>query len=642
VSLTINHELARDIARRQAIADALAERPGSMQSHYQVAAIGEQLAEQGEMHLAALSAGARSPFHVESPAPDNRPHRTQIFVESGAVVEGQTEAETEALGQDYSPEPADLHPTVTEAELEALAFRESEFVRHSRNRSGELLSLDATAKRDEARALINKQTRDLALALVSEGIPAFLPETAPKASIVCPFTGQRLDPLPVRRVNFFPSVAQQRRSGMLTHLEAFLERYPYTQLTTFTRGPRLIVHDAEELREGLGAFHRRLSILAKSPFCKAYGFEIVFSATELGTVEPLAEGGLSVHIHAHTFARFKEVLGSVRTAEFNSKMWQEWGAQWDVGTSVNKAREACKYPVKPSDLERLSNEQVALLFNGLRGMKLVRPLGELRATIRDRVKAAIKGRRWKTVKDKETALELRFRPDWNAQPRVKKKAKKRLLKLSAVPVYAWKKIIERTLAKISDAISDRRRALRAIVARRQQVLAGFLRRHAGFEIKRRAEAVKSKKKARLLNAGLFLFFWFTSERSTDAIRAARAKAAAAKHLRKPIQNQIVARLAAAAYFDRVSRPALLVWNYDGNLAALTGHKFVAEVVAAVEAQVEAARAAIPAKDEADKRAKIQAAEIDAESAMAGFRGITRVHTSHTTGLAKKSENEVRK
>lgn len=607
--------------------------PLSLASHYLLADLREQLETQADLTLAALSAGARNPWRAETPAAEVRTPRPQILTESGAVAEGMTAAEIEEIGQDYSPTPADLHPIVTEAELEALAFRESEFVRHSRNRTGETLSLEAAEKRDEARALLDKQTKDLALALVSEGIQAFQPETAPKASIVDPFTGKRLDLLPVRRVNFLPSVAQQRRSGMIAHLEAFLEKHPKTELVTFTRGPRLTVETAEELREAIAAFHRRLSRFAASPLCQEFGFEILYRATELGEVKPWPEGGLSVHIHAHTFARFHRVLGSEETTRFNKAVWAAWGAHWDFGKTVYKAREACKYPIKPADLEALRNEDVSLLFNALRGMKLVQPMGELRLTIRDRFAAALKGRRWKT----KEGLDLRFRPDWNAQPRKKKKAKKRLLKLSALPVYLWKKIIDRTAAAIAEADLKRRAALKSIVARRNQVLAGFLQRRPSFEAKRRQEAVKAKKTAFALKSALFLFFWFTSARTTDAIRAARAKAAASRHLRKPIENQIVARLAAAHYFDRVSRPALLVWNYDGNLASLTGHKFVAECVAAVEGQVEAARASLPAKDEAEKLAKIRAAEIDAEKDLAGFR-YSRVHTSHTTAEAKNLRN----
>lgn len=622
--------------------DDPADEPVSMSSWYKLQALREELETQGELTLAALSAGARSPWHVDSPAPVTREPRPPILTESGAVVDGQTPEETEALGQDFGPLPADLHPIVTEAELEALAFRESEFVRHSRNRTGETLSLEAAEKRDEARALLTRQTKDAALALVSEGIQAFLPETAPRASIVDPFTGQRMDMLPVRRVNFFPLVAQARRSGMLAHLEAFLEKYPRTQMVTFTRGPRLTVETAAELREALAAFHRRLSLLNKGWLMRRFGYELAFAATEFGEVKPLPEGSLSVHIHAHTFGRFTRAMHPAQVTCFNKLMWPHWGAHWDFGTTVHKAREACKYPVKPSDRDLLSNEQTGLLFHALRGMKLVRPLGELRSTIADRFKAALKGRRWKVARDKETALEIRFRPDWNAQPRKKKKAKKRLLKLTKLPPYLWAKIVERTRAAIDAANQQRHAALKSIVARRQQVLAGFLQRRPKTEARRRADALNAKRTAFALNLGLSLFFWFTSTRDAAALRAARAAAASARLKRKPVKNQIVARLAAAHYFDRVSRPALLVWNYDGNLASLTEHKFVAECVAAVEAQVRDAQAELPAKDEAEKQAKIRAAEIDAEAALDGFRGIKRVHTSHTTGLAKNLGKGVRK
>lgn len=65
-------------------------------------------------------------------------------------------------------------------------------------------------------------------------------------------------------------------------------------------------------------------------------------------------------------------------------------------------------------------------------------------------------------------------------------------------------------------------------------------------------------------------------------------------------------------------------------------------VAAVADQVAAAQASLPAKDEAEKAAKIRASEIDAEAALSGFRGINNVHTSHTTARAKNLQTEAKK
>jgi hypothetical protein len=51
-------------------------------------------------------------------------------------------------------------------------------------------------------------------------------------------------------------------------------------------------------------------------------------------------------------------------------------------------------------------------------------------------------------------------------------------------------------------------------------------------------------------------------------------------------NRIVARLAPAPFASRVYEPAAFVWNFDGNWDAITSHRCVARVIAAVRPQVE--------------------------------------------------------
>ena len=133
------------------------------------------------------------------------------------------------------------------------------------------------------------------------------------------------------------------------------------------------------------------------------------------------------------------------------------------------------------------------------------------------------------------------------------------------------------------------------------------------------------------------FFWASAffltspfrpfaERQLWGIRALREAEKAARPA-KPMVNRVIARLPAATYFDRITRPALYVHGYDGtpeSLAAIRGLKFVREMTAAIAGKIEAAEAAVRAEAEASKTA----ASAEAEKVTASF---IRVHTTHKTG-----------
>ncbi|HLP00609.1 MAG TPA: hypothetical protein VK163_01190 [Opitutaceae bacterium] len=574
---------------------------------------GDMLDSWEEIHLAAVSAGAISPFHTETHGPGPR-HVRDITLDPAGTVRELGDADESALWQGERYE-YDL----TEAEEAGILFRESEYVRHCRNRAGEVATAEAWQEAQTSRETLARQSREAALALTSEGIPAFLPPTTPRASILDPETRQCITPLPLRRVNYFPAVAQQRRSDMVKHLEAFLLKHPDTQLLTLTAGRRLFVRRWEELREAVGAFHSRINHLNKGWLFEVFGFRLVFRGTELGTVKrvfacpfPRERGtetgvwALSVHLHAHCFGRFARKLPEARNVCFCRLLHVHWAAAWNFGGQINAAREACKYPIKPADMDGLENADHVTLFRALRGMKLVQPLGELRETIRDRFAAAIKGRRWSVSTPEGKRLELRFRPDWNAQPRD--------LKARANTAALRERERKRALAWFIFAAIALEIAHAAAGIARAAGIAGRLRLAKAWRWV-------------ALNAHRLAVWWALSpyrpaeERAFYGAKALkRLERAANARTKGPPRNQIVARLAPAHYFDRVSRPALLVWNFNGDWSALTGNGFVREYLDAVRAQIEAAEASIRRENEA----------VAADAVRGGLLG--NVHTSHTTGF----------
>ena len=582
-----------------------------------LAALRERLEYLGEIDLAARSAGAISPLATFHPGP-GKGFGHEVTLNAAGYIDA-------AENILWSP-PEDEIET-TEAEAAAALFRESEYVRHCKNRAGEVVSDEAWRESQTSRETIARQSREAALALTSAGIPAFLPPTVPRASICDPETESELKPLPLRRVNYFPQVAQQRRADMVKHLEAFLITHPDTQLMTLTAGRRLFVRSWEELRGAIGAFHRRISFLNAGWLFDMFGFELVFRGTELGTVsrvfaspfprESGTEGGvwaLSVHLHAHCFGRYAQRPADARRSCFCRLMHIHWGAMWNFAGSINAAREACKYPVKPSDMDGLENADHVTLFKAMRGMKLVQPMGELRTAIRSRFADGLKGRRW-TVPQKEggTRLELRFRPDWNAKPRdLKGRANRAALR-------------ER----------DRKQALAWLVG----AVAALSFAKAAFGIAQTAFKAGAFKLAFAWQAVAFnahrLGVWLATyrfrpyeERAFFGQRVIKEAERLARAKKAPPRNQIVARLAPATYFDRVTRPALLVWNFNGDWAALRSQAFVREYLDAVRPKIAAAVGEIRAENE-------NAANEAIESGL-----LEKVHTSHATVLSEKTRKSL--
>ena len=529
------------------------------------------------------------------------------------------------------------------------AVRESEFIRHGRNRAGEIMPAEDYAELSAGEAERAAQSVNLALSLTSAGVEAF-DRKGPRWSIVDPDGGHeaRKDLPRVRRLNVFPTVAAGRRSPMLKHLEAHAARHPELDMVTLTNGPRFLVwaHRKGAFREAIGAFHHRISRLNDSRLFRLCRYRFDFRATEFGEVMdcgdicpwPREEGTehgiacISVHIHAHLLGRFLRPVTALRQRRFMRVFWRYWGAHWDMGHRLNKIREACKYPAKPGELDALRPAQLAQYTTETKGMKLVQPLGELAEARRGRREAALTGRRWRTGEGK---LELRFRPCWNAAgPRDLKAASRKAVERERERrAGLWRYLVA---AYYLDAAAEIRLARRAVENTRRMgvsigsfIVAGVLWGHP--------ERPAVAESALCLAFGLAdltavcaasaqaercgVFPQTLEETAANALSRletpmlwpetfaerqlrAKQKARANRPPRKELRNRVIARLPAATYFDQVNRPGLLVANFDGNFAALRSLPFVAEYLAALCPQIRAAEGQIRAVAEASAEAAI--------------------------------------
>lgn len=444
-------------------------------------------------------------------------------------------------------------PSASAVQVEELhEFRESTYVRHCRNRAGEVITEEAFQKGRAAREQLREDTLDIAFKLESAGRRAFADPKSPVAFIVCPETG-RFHILPsVLGRKIFPTVAAAKRARLVAALELLLrtKEHKHDLFLTFSWGKRCLVG---QLRDVFRALHRRLSKLNAEPFMKHFGAKFIFRASEIGSLTDDAGaevrddlGRILYHPHAHVLMHLERFLPRPQMAALTRKIGQFWGgAWWGIDGAIEKVREACKYTAKPADLRRLSGPELVALDDALFRLHLVQPLGALRDQIRARRESCLTVKRERRAVFADGKREMKtvpvVIPDWNARKRHRRPD----------PAAA-----ERV----------KRRAERALLA------------------------------ASIKTAGVV----FDGEREIQGDLFAKTRPAEppvpppepqgdAKG-RPVMRNRIVARLSPAPYFDRVVAPALLIWNFDAEgLEEIRNLPFVRPALEAVRERIAAAR-----------------------------------------------------
>lgn len=270
---------------------------------------------------------------------------------------------------------ADAEPRASEARAApALGVTAAErvFLEICRERTGRELPPESAEEANEARRTLLAQSYRVADSLEAEGIRAYGPS---KLSLVGVCSGTVVELPDFRNIVFIPSVAQRKRHGMLQHLEYYLQEYPFSRMWVFTSGDRVRL---EGVRERIGWLHRRLSKLNAEPFMKLAGAELVFRSTELGEVERDETGSPTFHVHAHTIVRLREKLSPERWTSLLGAVRGWWKYHFKDSQRIHQAREACKYVVKPGDLDRLTGPELVMLHRQLFRLHLVQCLGVLK------------------------------------------------------------------------------------------------------------------------------------------------------------------------------------------------------------------------------------------------------------------------
>ena len=396
------------------------------------------------------------------------------------------------------------------------------------NRTGETMSEEEFADAVASAQILNQQQDRLAYKLAQRGIRTD-ETTQSKLWLVCPITGHAIEQRQFRRVNIFPLVAQSRRSKLLIEAEKFMEgkkRVPYSRFITVTNGPRipLTLANWPLFRSRIQQLQNRAGTFNRQPWAKRYGLELVLRATEFGSLRrkdgtPWRDpetGAMLMHPHLHCLLIFtkgpvprdvwKKMLS--KTGDIS----RHFGAMWDAGETIRNLRECIKYPLKPNDLDLLSEDETLAFFKANFRLRMVEPLGRFREYRRELRLNLRKIVRWR---GKDGKMQLKLVRDWNKHP------------IKSEPGHA-------------DAL-------------RRQRLADD---HTGPTMNE-------------------LCGFSPLDGQAERYRKVRAREVAQMPERKTVENMIVARMAPMPAFDRVIRPAVLVLGYTGNFEAIRDHRAVA-------------------------------------------------------------------
>lgn len=285
------------------------------------------------------------------------------------------------------------------ASVDGLSAAERVFLEISEAQTGRELPDDVKERQDAARALLLAQSYRIADALESQGIRAY---GESKLTLVGVLSGKTVELPDFRNIVFIPSVAQRKRHKMLKDLEYFMQEHPYSRMWVFTSGERTPLQD---VRKRIMWLHRRLSKLNAQPFFQALGIRIVFRSTELGEVIRDEADTPTFHIHAHIIVNLEKKLSRERWSDLLASVRSWWKFHFKDSKCIQQAREACKYVVKPGDLDQLTDAELAELHHQLFRLHLVQCLGdfkEQRKTIKETKQRLVRvpgrlGSRWELV-----------------------------------------------------------------------------------------------------------------------------------------------------------------------------------------------------------------------------------------------------
>ena len=265
--------------------------------------------------------------------------------------------------------------------------------------SGAVGDIDAWTKGQDLHKKLVEQSHEIAEKLESAGIEAYNHDQ--DMVLVGLHSRQHKVVENFRNINFIPAVARKNRNRQSKELTYYLQENPNTRMWTISTGKRC---GSVDLRKRVKKLHRQISKINSMTFMKHAGASFVYRATEFGEVAPDGDD-LSFHPHSHALLRLDRFLPKAEWSQLLAKIQAYFGAYSQDNGRIRNPRELVKYCVKPSDLEHLDADQVALLFRSTQGLRLCESLQAFR-----KLRGHIRQEKLKVIQRKGI---MKLVPSWN-------------------------------------------------------------------------------------------------------------------------------------------------------------------------------------------------------------------------------------
>jgi len=513
---------------------------------------------------------------------------------SGIVWPDDRYADDPRYGITYPPVPA---PNLGEYDQ-----READYLEVCAAGTGEIIPDAAYESARERRAEMDGQTIDLARALECRGDKfVYGQNSGNRCTVVCVFSGVALPLPPVRRVSILPSIAAQLRSRMLRDIEHFISCRPTnSRMFTITSGPRV---PQSSLRQEVSAFHRKLSKWNSGKVFRRFRLCMQWRATEFGSMQWDPETGQPTwHLHAHVLVTEDRPLSRRQRRLCRTALWRLLKVHWDDAGAIENPREFVKYPVKPGDLRRLTQEggngALFEFYQQTKGLHLTQPMSELR-----RVRAARKSKarrlvRMPVVHEGSILVE---KADWNAGSRplkdqTNRRAYLKRLAENGVPISrkeqdeAESAPNGRQSGQSGTGFGESRTEMDSEWDRKAELNRGGNGAFPAENGTQTARNRKSKRETNGIESADLETEWDQDSGGDGRPKAETGGGKSGENCPK-LRNRIVARLAPAPYGGPVLEPAVVVWGYTGDLNAIRSDPRAAAIIAANQPAWDAAQSA---------------------------------------------------
>jgi hypothetical protein len=98
---------------------------------------------------------------------------------------------------------------------------------------------------------------------------------------------------------------------------------------------------------------------------KENGLRIMFRSTELGSIKRDMNNDATFHPHAHLIVDVKRRIKKEKWSSLLAQVRAYLGSHFNDSSSIAKAKEACKYCVKPADLQKLTSLELKELHEAV-------------------------------------------------------------------------------------------------------------------------------------------------------------------------------------------------------------------------------------------------------------------------------------